>query len=389
MRRAYRFLLRPTVRQQQALTAMLNDHRELYNAALEERREGWRRGGVTVKYADQSSQLKDIRRADLVGQGRWSFSSQQATLRRLDRAMAAFFRRVKTGARPGYPRFKGRGWFDTVEWPKDGDGCRWNPNTQDAQVRVYLQGVGQVRVHRHRQVDGRIKTISVRREGRRWYVVLSCDQVPSRPLLHMGSVVGIDMGVAALLTTSDGVRIPNPRHLAASADRLAAAQRTLVLCKRGSARRRRARARVAAIHRKVCRQRLDYAHKTALWLVGRHDVICHEALRIGNLTSSASGTIDQPGRNVAAKSGLNRSILDSGWGVFLRVLAGKAESAGRLVIAVNPRNTSRTCPECGYCGPENRITQADFCCVSCGYAGHADLVGARNVLRAGLALRAA
>jgi putative transposase len=123
-----------------------------------------------------------------------------------------------------------------------------------------------------------------------------------------------------------------------------------------------------------------------LWLVRRHDVIVHEALQVSNLTRSASGTVEAPGMCVAQQSGLNRSILDAGWGVFLNVLASKAESAGRVVVAVNPANTSRTCPSCGHCAKDNRVTQADFVCVACGYAGHADVVGATDVLRAGLAL---
>ncbi|WP_204298396.1 RNA-guided endonuclease InsQ/TnpB family protein [Actinoplanes campanulatus] len=115
-------------------------------------------------------------------------------------------------------------------------------------------------------------------------------------------------------------------------------------------------------------------------------MIAHEALRISNMTRSASGTIEQPGTNVAQKSGLNYSILDAGWGLFLNVLRAKAESAGRVVVAVNPANTSRTCPRCGHCAKENRVTQADFRCVACGHTDHADVVGATNVLRAGLAL---
>jgi putative transposase len=388
VRRAYKFLLRPTGRQLGALAACLEDHRQMYNAALEERREAWRRAGVSIRYGDQSVQLKDIRRSD-PDQSRWSFSSQQATLRRLDKAMQAFFRRVKAGQTPGYPRFKGRGWWDTVVWPSDGDGCRWNSSPDNGPTRVYLQGVGHLRVHAHRKVEGRVKTISIKREGRRWYVVLSCDDVPAEMLPPAGAPVGIDMGVASFLTTSDGAQVPNPRHLAASAGRLATAQRALARRKRGSARRRKVRGRIAAIHRKVGRQRLDHARKTARWLVTHHNLIAHEDLRIANMTRSAAGTIEKPGTNVAAKSGLNRSILDAGWGVFLRVLASKAESAGRQVIAVNPRNTSRTCPECGHCARENRVTQASFACVACDYSGHADVVGATNVLRAGLALHAA
>jgi putative transposase len=388
VRRAYKFLLRPTVKQVQALTACLEDHRVLYNAALEERREAYRQAGVTVRYGDQSAQLKDIRRAD-PDYARWSFSSQQATLRRLDKAMQAFFRRVKAGQTPGYPRFKGRGWWDTVEWPSDGDGCRWNPTPDSGPTRAYLQGIGHVRVHAHRKVEGRVKTIAIKREGRRWYVVLSCDDVPAEALPRVDAPVGIDMGVASFLTTSDGAQVSNPRHLASSAWRLATTQQALARCKRGSNRRRKVRGRVATSHRKVRRQRLDHAHKTARWLVQHHDLIAVEDLKIRNMTRSARGTIAQPGTNVAQKSGLNRSILDAGWGVFLRVLAGKAESAGRQVIAVNPRNTSRTCPACGHCAKENRLTQADFACVSCGYTEHADVVGATNILRAGLALRSA
>lgn len=389
MIRAYKFLLRPTAKQAAALTACLDDHRALYNAALEERREAYRRVKVTVRYGDQSAQLKDIRRADPDGQGRWSFSSQQATLRRLDKAFAAFFRRVKAGQTAGYPRFKGRGWFDTVQWPKDRDGCRWNSTPDSDQTRVYLQGVGHVRVHAHRKTEGRVKTVSVKREGRRWFVVLACDKVPALVMPETGRSVGVDMGVASFLTTSDGTQVDNPRHGRRTADRLAAAQRKLAACRRGSKRRRKQRQRVAALHGKVRRQRLDHAHKTARWLVEHHDVIAHEALRIGNMTRSAAGTVEQPGTNVAQKSGLNRSILDAGWGVFLNVLRAKAESAGRVVVAVNPANTSRTCPSCGHCAAGNRVTQAGFRCVSCGYAGHADVVGATNVLRAGLALLAA
>jgi putative transposase len=385
VRRTFKFQLRPTARQAAALAGCLEDHRQLYNAALQERRDAYRMRGHTVRYGEQSAQLKDIRAADQAGQRRWSFSSQQATLRRLDKAMAAFFRRVKAGGKPGYPRFKGRGWFDTVEWPKDGDGCRWDSQPHESSPRVYLQGVGHVKVNQHRGVLGTVKTISVKREGRRWYVVLSCDDVPTQPLPGTGAVTGIDMGVASFLTTSEGEHVDNPRHLSASAVKLAKAQQALSRCKRGSMRRRKVRERVAAIHRKVRRQRLDHAHNTALALVRDHDLIAHEALRVANMTRTAKGTVGEPGTNVAAKSGLNRSILDAGWGVFLAVLAHKAESAGRVVVAVEPRNTSRTCPECGHCSGDNRVTQADFRCVACGFTGHADEVGALNILRAGLA----
>ena len=246
---------------------MLRDHCALYNGALQERRDAYRHPSKTsITYGMQSAQLKDIRAFDPERHGRWSFSSQQATLRRLDKAMQAFFRRVKAGQTPGYPRFRGVGWFDTVEFPKDGDGCRWNATPHDPVTRVRLQGVGHVRVHQHRPVAGRVKTVSVKREGTRWFLILSCDDVPAQPLPATGA----------------------------------------------------------------------------------------------------------------------------GWGVFLGLLADKADSAGRRVIPIDPRDTSRTCPGCGHVSAGNRVTQAEFVCVACGYTANADMVGALNVAdRAGLVLREA
>jgi putative transposase len=226
VRRSYKFLLRPTGRQVAALTVMLGDHRALYNAALQERRDAYRHPSKTkVTYGDQSAQLKEIRAYD-PDQARWSFSSQQSTLRRLNLAYAAFFRRVKAGETPGYPRFKGAGWFDTVTWPVDNDGCTWDSQPGHAtQTFVRLQGIGHVKVHQHRPVQGTVKTLSVKREGARWYLVLSCDGVPAVPLEPTGAVVGVDVGVASLATTSDGKHYGNPRFLEQAAGKLADAQR--------------------------------------------------------------------------------------------------------------------------------------------------------------------
>jgi putative transposase len=394
MRRAYKFLLRPTSRQARLLAECLEDHRQLYNAALEERREAWRMRRISASYGRQAGQLPAIRAADPNGQGRWSAGSQQQTLRRLDKAFAAFFRRVKAGEkRPGYPRFKGRGWFDTIEWPAKKNGARWDSVPHLTVTRVYLLSIGHVRVHQHRAVNGRVKTITVKRESRRWYVVLSCDDVPAGTLDPTGAVVGIDMGIASFLTTSDGRYVPNPRLLAATAKRLAVAQRSLARKKRGSNRRRKAVRRVAALHAKVRRSRLDHAHKTALALVRDHDVIVYEHLKVPNMTRkpaprpAGDGTFEPNGAR--AKAGLNRSIYDAGWGMFLRVLAAKAESAGRTTIAVDARWTSQRCVSCGHAAEGNRVSQAVFRCLACGHEAHADVNAAINILRAGLALQGA
>ncbi|MGA5507410.1 RNA-guided endonuclease InsQ/TnpB family protein [Streptomyces umbrinus] len=399
MIRAYKFLMRPTAGQDAALAAMLADHCSLYNGALQERRDAYRHvSKASIRYGQQSAQLKEIRAVDPERQGRWSFSSQQATLRRLDRAFQAFFRRVKAGARPGYPRFRGVNWFDTVDFPKDGDGCRWDSTSHDRLTRVRIQGVGHVRVHRHRPVVGTVKTVSVKREGKRWYLILTAEQEQPEPLPKTGSVVGIDMGIASFLTTSGGEHVANPRHGRKAAAKLEAAQQALsrfprVRRDKRTANHQRAVDNVARLHRKVRRQRLDHAHKAALELVRAHDLIAHEDLKIRNMLKAPAPKPDpdQPGsflpNGAAAKAGLNHSISDVGWGVFLTILNAKAESAGRDVVAVDPRNTSRTCPECGHVAAENRPTQEKFHCVSCRHSAHADTVGALNVLRAGLVRR--
>ncbi|WP_210589327.1 RNA-guided endonuclease TnpB family protein [Streptomyces sp. GESEQ-35] len=402
MIRAYKFLLRPTAQQEAALRAMLADHCSLYNGALQERRDAYRHSSTTsIKYGDQSGQLKAIRTFDPERQGRWSFSSQQATLRRLDKAFQAFFKRVKAGLTPGYPRFKGVGHFDTVTFPKDGDGCRWDSTPHDRRTRVRLQGIGHVRVHQHRPVKGRVKTISIRREGRRWYVVLACDEVPAEPLPATGSIVGIDMGTVHFFTDSGGEHVENPKFLDTMAAELAAAQQHLSTfpkrTKKRTKKHRAAARKVAKLHVKIRRQRADDHHKKALALVQEHDVIGHEKLNTAGMTKAPAPKPDPEQTGVflpngaAAKAGLNRSILDAGWGQFLSILANKAESAGRRVIPVDARNTSRTCPAalggCGHVAKENRVTQAKFECVNCGLVENADRVGALNVLhRAGLVL---
>ena len=393
MRRSYVFRLRPTAHQHVSLAACLDAHRELYNSALQERRDAWSHSKTRIYYGDQSAQLTEIRAAR-PDQAVWSFSSQQATLRRLNKAFDGFFRRVKTvkpGVKAGYPRFKGKARFDSVEWPKDGDGARWLYEHK----RVYLQGIGQVKVELHRPVAGRVKTIQIKRQGRRWLVVLSCDDVPVAPLPETGRQAGIDVGIASFATTSDGEHIDNPRWGRAAEDKLTAAQQRLQRAKRGSNNRRGKRETVAARHRKIAHQRKDFHHKQARTLVQRYDVLVVEDLQIANMLRRAKPVPDpdNPGQfltnGARAKSGLNRSISDACWGGFVSKLRAKAEEAGRVWIEVDPRHTSDGCEICGYAARENRVAQAVFRCVSCGHGPtQADEHAARNILRAGLALHA-
>jgi putative transposase len=389
MRRTYVFRLHPTARQHIALAECLDTHRELYNAALQERRDGWSHSKTRISYGDQSAQLSEIRsvRPDVAV---WSFSSQQATLRRLNKSFQGFFRRVKAGQKAGYPRFKGQARFGSVEWPKDGDGARWLPEDK----RVYLQGIGQVKVHVHRKVAGRVKTIQIKRQGRHWMLVLSCDDVPTNPLPETGRQGGVDVGIASFATTSDGVHIDNPRWGRRAADKLTAAQQRLQRARRGGRNRHAKRETVASRHRKIANQRKDFHHKQARDLVAGYDVLVVEDLAIANMVRRAKPVpdLDTPGQflpnRARAKSGLNRSIHDAGWGRFLGILRAKAEDAGRVLIEIDPRHTSDGCENCGHAAPGNRVSQAEFVCQLCGHRAQADEHAARNILRAGLALHA-
>jgi putative transposase len=279
----------------------------------------------------------------------------------------------------------------SVEWPEDGDGCRWQPDAR----RVYLQGIGQVRATVHRQVEGRVKTIQVRRQGRRWLLVLSCDQVPTRPLEPTRAAVGVDLGIASFATTSDGEHVPNPGYGRVAAVKLGTAQQALARKQRGSNNRAKARATVAARHRKLANQRRHFHHQVARALVAGYDLLAVEDLTIHNMVRRPPprSDPDQPGRflpnRAAAKTGLHRSIHDAGWAQFASILCAKAEETGRVVIEVDPRHTSDRCGTCGHTAKDNRVSQAMFSCRRCGHTLNADKHAARNILRAGLAPLAA
>ena len=384
MKRAYKLRAYPTRPQEGRAVRLLADHCDLYNAALQERRDAWRMGKVSVSYGDQSAQLKEIRAADPDGQGRHSFTAQQQTLRRLNVTFAVYFRRIRDARgkaqRVGYPRFKPYQRFDQVLFVA-GDGARWEPADSGRWAHASFQAVGRVKVHRHRPVVGRVKTLQLKREGRRWYVIV-VSQTETVPLASTGRSVGVDMGVARFLTTSDGEVVANPRLLDAAQQRIVDLQRRKQRARPGSRNRRRLRSALAKEWRRLGNQRRDFHHKTARKLVDNCDTIALEDLRVAPMTASASGTVEHPGRNVAAKAGLNRSILDAGWTQFTSIVAAKAESAGRRVVLVPPGRTSSDCHTCGA-----RCLRPRQELVVCPVHGEldADLNGARNIAaRAGL-----
>jgi len=396
VKRAYKLRAYPTRPQEGRATRLLRDHCDLYNAALQERRDAWRMRGVSISYGDQSAQLKEIRAADPAGQGQHSFTAQQQTLRRLNTVFQAFFKRIRKvekqqrwsktngakeqGRRVGFPRFKPYQRFDQVLFVA-GDGARWEPASDGRWAHVSFQAVGRVKVKQHRAIKGRVKTLQLKREDRCWYVVV-VTEAEAAPLPPAGREVGVDVGVARFLTTSDGAVVANPRFLAAAQATIAELQRRIAQATPGSGNRKRLRRKLAKEWRKVRNQRRDFHHKTARALVDACDAIALEDLQVAAMTASAKGTVEQPGTGVAQKAGLNRTILDAGWGQFTTILAAKAASAGRRVVRVDPHYTSVDCHAC-----ETRCTRPQQDTVVCPHCGpiDADLNAARNILtRAGL-----
>jgi putative transposase len=384
MRRAYKLRAYPTRPQEGRSVRLLADHCDLYNAALTERRDAWRMQKVKVSYGDQSAQLKAIRAADPFGQGRHSFTAQQQTLRRLNTVFAVYLGRTRDlegkVRRVGYPRFKPYQRFDQVLFVA-GDGARWEPADGGRWAHASFQAVGRVKVRQHRPVVGRVKTLQLKREHRRWYVIVVTD-IEAMLLPATGRSVGVDLGVARFLTTSDGQIIANPRFLDAAQERIANLQRRKARARPGSGNRRRLRRALAKEWRRLRNQRRDFHHQTARALIDTCDALALEDLRVAAMTATAAGTVEHPGRNVAAKAGLNRSILDVGWGQFTSILVAKAESAGRRIVLVHPASTSIDCHACGA-----RCTRPRRDTVVCPVHGalDADLNGARNIAtRAGL-----
>ena len=347
--------------QAEALNYQLREACDLYNCALEERIGAYRTCRKSITYYDQANQLKAMRAENLVGVA--NFSCCQDVLRRLDKTFKAFFARVKRGERPGFPRFKASRRWDSLTFPSYGDGC----GLKDRLVRI--QGVGEIKVKLHRPVDGKIKTVSIKREAGRWFVVFSVECTPS-PLPVSASMIGVDVGLTSFATLSDGREITNPRFFRESERKLRVAQRRLARRKNKRANRRRKAVQILQrLHLRIQGQRSDFHHKLSRQLVNRYQVIVAEDLNIKGLAGGM----------------LAKSVTDAGWGTFLNKLAYKAESAGREFIKVDPRGTSQTCT-CGHRVPKT-LRDRVHSCPNCGLTQGRDHVSAQVILGLGLSLR--
>jgi putative transposase len=393
VRKTFKYQLMPTPEQERTLETVVWRCRELYNAGLEERKAAWERCGVCVTFAMQSAQLPAIKQ---VRPDYRDLNEQvlQDVLHRLDKAFAAFFRRLQAGARPGYPRFQGTDRYTSFTYPQVGE---HGGAALDGGV-LSLSKIGRIRLRLHRPLEGIPKTVTISREVDGWYACISCAEVPIAPLPATGQQTGIDVGLKVFLITADGEPTENPRYYRKAERALRKAQRRVSRRQKGSNRRRKAVALCAKQHQRVRRQRNYFHHKTALVLLRAYDTIYVEAIQPANLSRGPAPKPDEHGTYVhngaSQKAGLNKSIQDAGWRHFLSILAYKAACAGKRVEAVIPAYTSQdysgALPDGSRCTQRvvKSLSVRTHVCPSCGLVLDRDENAAKNILRAGQARQA-
>jgi putative transposase len=361
---------------------MLDVTGELYNALLEQRREAHRRRGIAIGTKDQYTELTAVRKDDARVAAVYR-ECEDAVLHRLDLAFAAFFRRLKRGETPGYPRFKSAARWSQLEFPHGNRALKFDR----LQRRVTIPGLGAVRLRKGRAVPafGRAWVVC---KNARWYACFECER-PITPLAKTGTIIGVDRGVHVLAATSEGALISNRAFGERNRQRIAQHQRVLEahtvrdvagrVRNAHDPRRQAVKLRLARAKEREANRRRDYLHKKAREIVRLGDVVGLEALNLRGMTRSAKGTLEQPGRNVRAKAVLTRRLLDAGFGQLERLIVEKAEEAARLVVRVDARFSSQECSHCEHVARESRRRRR-FVCVRCGFTCHAD-VNAALVIR--------
>lgn len=374
-RRGYKFRLKPTEPQAATMAQFVGACRFVFNLGLEQRRDYWR-PGRHITYMTQAADLTKLR-AEVDWINALPVHALQQALRDLDRAFVNFFE-----GRACYPTPRVKGIHDSFRVPQNCNCLRVNKlNAKWSALK--LPKLGWVKYRAHRAIDGEICNATVSFKGGHWWVSVQTERDTE---VHPSALppVGVDRGVTALVALSSGEIVVPVNALKKHLRRLKNAQRCLARRRKGSRRWKRQKARVSRIHIKIANARSDQLHKVSLDIACRFGTVVIEDLKTKNMTASAAGTVDEPGHNVAQKSGLNRAILDKGWRKLETFLAYKLEERGGALIKVNPAFTSQTCPCCGHVAPENRKSQAEFKCVNCFHEENADIVGAKNILRAGV-----
>lgn len=316
----YRFY--PSKLQVRLLDATLETCRHWYNACLAERKNAYEQEQPTVGKYDQLRQVKDVKSTNPFAKNVHSHVLQ-TVVQDLDKAFDAFFRRVKAGEKAGYPRFRSRNRWRSFGFKELGNGFKVDGR------RLKLSGIGRVAIRWHRPLEGKVKTLRLSKKAGKWYASFSC-VVDVQPLPVTGALIGLDVGLSALVPTSTGEKVENPRWYRSSQKALRVAQRRVARRVKGSSQRRKAIRLLQRQHEHITNQRKDYLNKLVHRFISLYDVIAVEDL---NITRMVHGH-------------LAKSILDAGWNYFVMQLTHKAESAGRKLIQVDPRYTSKTCSQC-------------------------------------------
>lgn len=371
-RKTFKYRLYPNTQQEQTLLFYLRRCRDLYNSALEERQAAYQMRRLSLGCFDQITELPDLKKALPAYQ-----EVPSHVLRRVDKTFAAFFRRVANGETPGYPRFKSTSRYHSFTYP---DKAGWNLKEQ----HLALTGVGDVKIRRHRELQGTIKTVTIRRDVDQWYATFSCEVPEEAPLPPSQEAVGLDLGVMYFATLSTGEHIENPRHYRRGLKRIKLLSQVKDRRKRGSHRRKRAAIALAKAHRKVRNQRQNFQHQLSRRLVNEYGLLAMEDVRILNMTAAPEPKPDETQEGAylpngaAAKAGLNQSILDAGWGQFQSFCTVKAARAGRRVVLVAPQYTSQRCSGCGQIVKKELSERWHSC--ECGCSLDRDHNAALNIL---------
>ena len=365
MRKTFKYRLYPTRKQETLLNRQMEECRWLYNHFLEHRRDSWDWYGVGLSLYDQIGTLPFLKKIRPTLSTVYSQTLQNVAVR-VDLAFQAFFRRVKHGENPGYPRFKGPGQYSSLTFPQWNSGCDLTGNG------LRLSKIGTVPIVLHRPVEGKIKTCTVLRSSTgKWWVTFSCENVPEAVLPSNPLPVGIDVGIRSFAALSDGTVIDNPKFLKRSAKRLAQAQRKLEREAKGSPERTKTKKVVAKIHERVAFKRTDFAHQESRKIVNGYGRIFVEDIHINEMNAHRC---------------LNRSMRDVAWSQFFSFLSYKAESAGREFKRVNPAYTSQTCSSCGH-RQKMPLSDRTYSCPCCGMEKDRDHNASLNILRLGLESR--
>lgn len=375
LRKAFKFELMPNGEQIRKMKQFCGCSRFVFNRALAWQNEQYE--------ADKSVKFSYVKLANLLPEWKrelpWlkdcNAQVLQQSLKDLEASFKNFFAK-----RSNFPKFKCKGKKESFRFPQ---GCKLEQHNN----RIYLPKIGWVRYRNSHDVVGEIKNVTVSQKCGKWYVSIQTEFETETPTPN-GGEVGIDMGIVRFATLSNGEYFEPLNAFKTYRGKVAKMQKRLKNKVKGSNNWLKLKAKIVKLHHKISNTRKDYLHKISNNISKNHAIVYVEDLKVANMTKSAKGTVEQPGKNVKQKSGLNRAILDQSWFEFRRQLSYKLAWNGGFLIAVSPQNTSRTCPCCGHTAKENRKTQSEFECVDCGYTENADVVGAINVLNRGQAILA-